>query len=322
MTKLQILQQATRITVGRKSLWLFGIFLASAFNLHTWYATQWLSETSLVGVIGDRLNSPNTLLMILCLIVAVAMAFIIVNFCKLMFLGLVHRSIHSTVEHVCPLCNQIKDIAIAKYLWQKKTIWLHTVGASMVTAAVTALVLGSFHFYSLHSEYSLLKSILMIVSVLTALVLVSWWNLLTVLFIFWHGQFLVKAAVLAADLISMKFRSIASITILATAVFLVSVAVAGTVLWQLPALLSNPPEYLLPLPALAAWQTVVAIAASVLFLFWLLLNNIWFNVVMILWFDQVVKAQKSSKPEENIKLAAPSLGVPLRQSIDRSQKIL
>ncbi len=322
MTKLQIFLQATKITVNRKSLWLFGIFLASAFNLHTWYAAQWLSETNLFILVSDQFFATTSVQIILLGVVIITFAFVVVNFCKLMFLGLVHNGLHDVTKDMCPLCIELKQTSIFKYLWQAKYIVWHTVGASFLTALTTAMVLGSFHIYSLHSEYSLLKTMLMILSVLVALVLISWWNLFTVLFIFWYQQSLTKAAIMAADTIALKFRSIASITILATAVFLVSVAAAGTVLWQLPALLSTPPEYFLPVTALAAWRVVVAIVASTLFLFWLLLNNIWFNVVMILWFDQLIKAKKVPQSTPGVKLAQPNLSVHLHHSIDKSQEIL
>ncbi len=322
MTKLAILQQATKITLNRKSLWLFGIFLTSAFNLHTWYAGQWLSEARLFSRLNDVLLGHNSILLIGLGLTAVAIGFVIINFSKLMFLGLVHNCLHDIAQKTCPLCIELTSTSIAKFIWSKKIVLIHTIGASIITAIVTSAIVGGFHFYSLHSQYSLWKALLLLISVLFALVLISWWNFFTALFIFWHQQNLTKAAMLSADLISSKFRSIAGLTVLATAVFLSSIAAATAVLWQLPLLLGSPPEFLLPSSAIAAWQIVVAALAAGIFLFWLLLNNVWFNVVMISWFNDQVIANKSPESLKNLKFNRPSFGMPLQQSIDKSQKML
>lgn len=322
MTKLAILQQATKITLNRKSLWLFGIFLTSAFNLHTWYAGQWLSEARLFSRLSDVFLEHNSILLIGLGLTAVVMGFVIINFSKLMFLGLVHNCLHDVAQRTCPLCIELTSSSIAKYLWNKKIVLVHTIGASVITASVTMAIVGGFRFYSIHSQYSLWKALLLLISVLFALVLISWWNLLTALFIFWHRQNLAKAAMLSADLISSKFRSIAGITVLATIVFLSSIAAATAVLWQLPMLLGSPPEFLLPGPAVAAWQIVVSALAAGIFLLWLLLNNVWFNVVMISWFNNQVVVSKTPESLQNLKFNRPSFGIPLQQSIDKSQKIL
>lgn len=321
LTQLQIIQLAARITINNKVLWVFGIFLSSGFNLHAWYAWQWFTQSGL----ADRLRFQIMLLgeypMWLVLIGGLAIAFVIINFLKLMFLCLVHNQVHDLGKVECLLCGGLKDTQVYQYLIQRKYIWIQTVLLSVFTAVVTGFVVSVFHFYSTHTDYNFAKAILMILSLLLVLVGISWWNLLTVLNILWHQQPLGRAVVLALDMISARIGSMSKITLLATMGFLVSIAAGGTIFWQLPNLLASSPNYLFSTEIFPAWRLSVSLLSGALFLFWLVINNVWFNIVMVIWFGEQVKSKKGGQESYSEVLNKNPLPSPLHHSMDKGQEI-
>lgn len=67
----------------------------------------------------------------------------------------------------------------------------------------------------------------------------------------------------------------------------------GLVLFQLPAFLASSPNYLFTSEVFASWQVFISVISGALSVFWLILNNFWFNVVMVMLFNELVISQKN-----------------------------
>lgn len=321
-TTFHIIKQAASITLSNRLLWLFGIFLSSGFNLHGWYGWQWMRA----GRVGKswtawlaELPAMELLFMIFFLVV---LWLLVVNFLKLSFLGLVHNHIHDLKQFECVLCRRLENQTLWRYLRSSRRLWLGAVSISAFTVVSTALVVFLFQFYSSHTDYNFLRAIIMLASLFLLLVFISWWNLFSVLYMMWHDQPLSRAASLAVDSISARLGSLLQTTVVATLLFLVAIAAGGTVLWQLPSLLVAPPGYLFSGQIAQAWQMVIAGLAAMLFLVWLVICNVWFNVVLIIWFNEHVKARKTGESVMSQILPEAALPTPFQHSVDKSGEIL
>lgn len=320
-TTFQIIRQAALITLSNRLLWLFGIFLSSGFNLHGWYAWQWMKADKVDQGWSAWLAQLPLVESLLAVFFLVALWLLVVNFLKLIFLGLVHNHIHDLQQFECVLCRKLEKQSLWNYLRNNRSLWLGAVSVSAFTAVSTSLVIFVFQFYSNHTDYNFAKALIMLASLFLLLVFLSWWNLFSVLYMMWHDQPLAKAVSLAIDSISGRLGSLLQTTIVATLLFLVAIAAGGTVLWQLPSLLVNPPDYLFTGHIVQAWQVVITGLAGLLFLVWLVMCNVWFNVVLIIWFSEHVKGKQSGQPVMAKILSETAMPTPLQQSVDKTAEM-
>ncbi|HMQ01740.1 MAG TPA: hypothetical protein PKD79_01570 [Candidatus Doudnabacteria bacterium] len=296
MTNQQILVQAARITLTYKPLWWLGIFLSSGFNFHAWYGVQWLSQNRFAQIAADQLILLSSSMIALLLTAGFIIGLLLVNFMKLVFFAHVHSELHDAKLGQCLFCNEVKEQSVWRAIKNNPKLWLRTVGASLLTITSTLSVIGLFHFYATHSEFQFLKSALMIVSLVVVLIAISWWNLLVVLFMMWYRQNFWRSAGLAVELLINRFRQVAVITILSTAIFIVSLVAGSVIIMQIPNMLAATPNLLFTPAVFDSWRILVNLVTAVIFVIWLVLNNIWFNVVMALLFDNLVKLPKSIEP--------------------------
>lgn len=317
-TNLQLVRRAAEITLANKSLWWLGIFLSSGFNLHAWYSWQWLSR-------GETLEQIQAWLQIIpdsyagiIVIVGVMVILLVVNFMKLVFFGQIHNHLHDVSTQQCLVCTQLKDKSVWQLLQTNRRLLVKTVAVSLITIAATLGVVSLFHFYTVNTNFNFAKAFLLMGSLIAILIGISWWNMLTVLFMMWHGQSLTKAAGLAFDLIMSRLRRIASLTILATVLFLISIVAGGLVLFQLPAFLASSPNYLFTSEVFASWQVFISVISGALFVFWLILNNFWFNVVMVMLFNELVISQKNPAVTQIPLFVNPPEPTPFHHSIDKN----
>ena len=321
LTNLHIIQRAARITLDNKLLWLLGIFLSSGFNLHAWYGWQWLGESDWLAGMQSAIYSFGPVVMWFMVVAVFLFAVLVINFFKLTFLGYVHNSLHQVELGECVLCGQLKDQTVVAMLRKNKQLWLRTVVVSLLTILASVVVVGLFHFYTVHSQFNFLTAVIMLISLIVILIGISWWNLLTVLFMMWHGFPLPKAAGLSLDLLVGRLRRVGSITALATILFLVSIVAGASVLFQLPEFFASSPNYILTGSVFHTWQLTVSIISTGLFVFWLILNNVWFNVVMVILFDDLVKSDKILAIAPEPLFASGAASSSMHHSIDRMEKL-
>ncbi len=317
-TNLQLVRRAAEITLTNKSLWWLGIFLSSGFNLHAWYSWQWLNKSQLLEQILIWFQNSQVGFASVIIIGFILIGLLVVNFMKLVFFGQIHNQLHNLDAQQCLLCTQLKDRTVWQMLRANTRLWVKTVTVSVMTIAATIGVVSLFHFYTVNTNFNFAKAFLLMGSLIAILIGISWWNMLTVLFMMWHGQSLTKAAGLAFDLLMSRLRRVASLTILATVLFLISIVAGGLVLFQLPAFLASSPNYLFTAEVFASWQIFISVISGALFVFWMILNNFWFNVVMVMLFNELVASEKSPETAPIQLFANQPQPTPLHHSIDKS----
>lgn len=315
----KIFVDSFRLAIFHKQLWLLGLFLASGFNLHYWYALQWLNRSGWGGVVRQVILKYDWyfVLLIGAILILIVLG---INFIKLLFFGYVHNQLHNVKSGECLLCIQAKDQTIFKILITFPNLLWRTFLASLVTVLITFALVSLFHFYSLHSEFSVAKSASMIASLILILILISWWNLLVALYIFWHQQSFAKAAILAIEFIVRKVKTILAITTLITSIFIVALALVSLVVMQIPNLLTGLPSLVFTSEVAQVWQLVAIAISGLLFLAWLIISNIWFNTVMIMVFDKFAKSKKTELWQA-YQGRQPSHATPIHHSIDKGVKI-
>lgn len=322
LTNLQIVKRAAELTLSRKLLWLLGIFLSSGFNLHTWYGWQWLTQNRLYADLQTWLLNYNSSSAWGLVAIGVVSLILVINFLKLIFFGQVHNQLHDPRANVCLLCAQVKDRTVWQVVKGNLGLWLRVIIVSLFTVAATVGVISLFHFYSTHSDFNFVKAFLLMGSLIVVLVAISWWNMLTVLFMMWHELSLPKAAGLALDLLVSRLRRISSLTLLSTILFFISIVAGGSVLFQLPNFLASTPNFLFSGEVFDTWQLFVSVASGGLFLLWMVINNVWFNIVMVIMFDELARSQKSPEALTNPIFIARSQPSSLHHSVDKSPEMV
>jgi len=319
MNNLEIITSAARLTLTHKPLWLLGIFLSSGFNLHAWYGMQWLPQNQLFVFMRDLwMSSEPVVIWLLSLLIAGAVL-VLVKFMKLLFFGYTHNQIHKVENLECVFCRKVKDTTIFKLVRSNTQLIVRTVITSLITISSTVAVLSAFQFYSTHAEFSFIKSVLMIASLIVVLVGISWWNLFTVLFMMWHDLSLPKAAALSFETILIKSKRIVVVTILATVIFALIMMTGSSAILQIPTYLASAPNFLFSEMFFNSWQVLVSITTGILLVVWLILNNIWFNLVMVLLFNEVIKPSKSAEAYKEFIASEPRPAPNLNHSIDKAE---
>lgn len=317
-TNSQIVRQAAEITFSHKILWLLGIFLSSGFNLHAWYGWQWLTQNPFYSDLqlwffNLSVNRSWSVVVLITLT-----AIVVINFLKLVFFGYIHNQLHDLHSPECLLCIKLKEQTVWQVVKTNHTLVAKTILVSLFTIASTIGVISLFHFYTIHTEFNFLKAFLLMGSLIIMLVGISWWNLLTVLFMMWHEQSLAKAAGLAIDLLMACLRRIGALTTFSTVLFFISIVAGGLVLFQIPNFLASSPNFLFTAEVFMSWQVLVSVVSGALFIAWVVINNVWFNIVMAIMFNELVRSQKSVESSTVQLFANQTQPSPLHHLVDRN----
>ncbi|QQS22847.1 hypothetical protein IPM19_04455 [bacterium] len=290
----QILKKSLSVTTTQPRLWALGIFLSSGFNLHWWYLLSWLKSNGFIAKVYANLAGSHPIVLGLAGAVLLGAGLFIVIFLKLWFFLEVHNSLHGQDEAKCFLCNRIRKgsfdnsvSSVLKLLSRGAILW-RVYLASLITMALTTSILGLFSYYQLHSGQNFIKSIVLVVCLLLALVIISLWNMLVVLFVFWYEQNFSKASNLAIELLVKKLKPTLGLTVILTFIFMIAISMGSLIIWALPQALSSIP-ILHESFMTQDWQGLFYIGAVIIFLGWLIVNNIFFNVAMIVFFDSLLK---------------------------------
>jgi hypothetical protein len=319
MTNLDIITKAVRLTLTHKPLWVLGIFLSSGFNLHAWYGMQWLSQTQLFAWAHNLWISVEPFVAWLSLLLIAGAVLVLVNFMKLLFFGYTHNQIHKVDNFECVFCRQVKDTTILKLVSSRTQLIARVVLTSLITITSTVAIISAFQFYSIHAEFSFIKSVLMIASLIVVLVGISWWNLFTVLFMMWYDLSFPKAAILSCETILIKSKRIVVITILATVIFSLVMMIGSSAILQIPLYLAFGPNFLFSEMFFNSWQILVSITTGLLLVAWIIFNNIWFNLVMVLLFNELIKPDKVLENQPKFITRQPRPVINLNHSIDKGE---
>ncbi len=296
MTTRQILKNSFTITTSQSGLWTLGIFLSSGFNLHWWYLLAWLKGIGVVnqGLLifkSQQINRVGQVGLLLIMVVIFVLCLVVFNLIKLWFFGRVHQNLHSQLLQKCFLCKRLVDSNIKKLIWRRDLIW-RTCLASLITIGSTVVTLTAFRFLLDQANYISGQSVLLVICLIIILVGISLWNMLTVLFIFWYEYNFTKASFLALDFLFSRYRRLMSFTLILTIIFLLAISLGSAVIWQLPNLFTALPNIISQGNFIKTTQNIISGLAGLLFLGWLVINNIFFNVAILMLFDDLISANK------------------------------
>ncbi len=304
MTTQQILKKSFSITTSHAGLWALGIFLSSGFNLHWWYLLSWLKQVGIVNkfidysTIYDLVIFEKPIIMI-GLVIAFVLGLIVFNLVKLWFFGKIHVSLHSENKPKCFLCKRLfVDKHKLASLIIRTTIIRRTCLASLITIGSTVLVLSLYRVLINMASFSVGKATILTFCLVIILIGISLWNMLVVLFVFWYEQAFTKASILALDILFGRAPKILGFTIILTAIFLMAISLGSLIIWQLPELFSTLPNIIANNNIVIASQTIISWVAGLMFLGWLVINNVFFNVAMLVMFDQLIGALVSKESHE------------------------
>lgn len=297
----QILKKSFAITTTQSGLWTLGIFLSSGFNLHWWYLLSWLKQNNLIWNSIVTVAHANLYWFLLLCCIVFAIFLVVFNLVKLWFFVKVHHSLHQerleNNERRCFLCQRLAEHMSVKNIIGRRIIVWRTCLASLITVAATTLTLSGFNYYSHNIEHGFGSALVVLLCLAAILIVISLWNMAIVLLMFWYELSFWRAANLAIDLLFTKAKQIFGFTLVATAIFLFAVSAGSLIISQLPAVFSLLPTLISDNSLLQAGQTAISMVAVGLFLSWLVINNVFFNVAMLVLFDSFIKLQNIGEME-------------------------
>ena len=292
MDNWQILKQTFLISTTSVGLWLLGIFLSSAFNLHWLYSINWLREIGFLSDLFQLIRSLDPLSFWFGIFIILAGGILILNILKLWFFIIAHDKIHPEESAQCIVCSRKKnELTHSQIILRKEIIW-RTCLASLITIVLTASLLLLFNFYNIHSEPNIVTQIILLISLAIVMIAVSLWNIAMVMFILFFEQSFARSAMLAHQMLIINIKKTVGFTLLVTAIFLFAVTAGSLIILQIPVMLGSSSTFLLTANLQMAWQSLVSGVSIVLFLVWLVINNVFFNVSFIVLFDGFVKGKK------------------------------
>jgi hypothetical protein len=293
MNYQDILRSSYRLTIANPKLWLLGLFLSSGFNLHFWYAVDYLQRSSFINVITETTSRLHGFSLITVIVVVSFAALLFFNFVKVLFYLFAHDLIHDEKLELCVICKSKNNQNPAVLNWQK-TLY-QVVLASVITVVLSVSCAALFKLVMSHNYISDSGIMICFVGLLIIIGLISLWNCFFVLFTLWFGTNFQKSTVLSIDLLFSRLKQISFVMVLATLIFLGSVSIGGVLIVQVQSfLVQNLPVVFKDFQT--PWTSLVSLASGIIFFAWLILNNVWFNMVITILFDRLVKAKPVAGP--------------------------
>lgn len=286
MQNKNIFRQAYTLTLRNPLLWLFGLVLFGGFNLYlvNFFALlpdrfNWSSLS--LWHIFDQLSGNAAAFVILSIL-----AFLLLNLVKVKFIAVAHNFIHGPNEDKCRLCKLRKNthgVPLPLYFrW-----WVKVLLASLYTILMTTLLSVPTNPFATHNLYTNAAAIIVNLFVLVIFVCtIGTWNAFTSYFIVWYGMGFGAAAQASASLLVSKFKKILEFVVILSVIYTVSVVIGNAFIhaWQHG--------------MLGIEQSGLRIAFLLMFLLWLAVNNTFFNLAFLLFFDKSVTALPTAAPEK------------------------
>lgn len=285
-----IFRQAYLLTIRNPLLWLFGVVLLGGFNLSLVnFAALVQNHAWKTWPLPLHLLSRTEPQQIAIVVTTLVIGFIALHFIKLTFIVFAHNLIHkvnvlggntgndaSKKNIHCRLCVHVQDSTTPLLVW-----WIRIMIASVITIAITAgisIVVNSLLSRASGNIEAALAINLLFLIIVTCIV--GTWNAFTTYFIVLHGQGFKSAIALAFDLLVMHFRRVLEFVVCLSAFYTVAVFVGNAFIsvWQ-HGLTGN-------------MSVEVRGIFLVLFVLWMAINNTFFNIAFLLFFDEIVKSKK------------------------------
>lgn len=274
----EVLSQAYTLTVRNPLLWLFGLVMLGGFNLSlinfvsifpTEHWKEWpLKINFLFGTpfLGWGLT-----------VFSVIFIFITLNIVKTVFVTTIHGLIHE--KHLpqdfesCLLCSKRNQIL-------PYTDWLpRVIKASLITICITVGVTFLSNQFIKLGNYDGNTAILVnFIFIALVTVVMGIWNAFTSYFIILFDLNFAKASSAAIALMSSKFIIITEFVVILSVIHTASVFVMNCLIniWNIQGLLFY------------VFEAIVV--------FWFAVNNTFFNIAFLIFFDKLVKMIPKEQP--------------------------
>lgn len=299
----ELIQKAYHITINNPILWVFGLFLSAGFNLNMIYIGSfgWDKPGELLqNLLGIIRQWPFA--SVSGGVVIIVITFLVSTFIKTFFVTEAHLRIHNIQDKTCPLCvSQIDQHTLRQRMPRYYSIGKIAI-ASAVTIIISLATAGLLNFVVAQSAYGHNPSVISLSALASIIIIcgIGCWNVFTVLFILWYSRSFQAAAQLSLGLLSSKTKQITECIILLVVMY-GALVVVGSVLIILsqfsftalfaPLQHSAVPEFVL---------SIIRILATIAFWVWLSISNVFFNICLFLFFDDLVKPVSKEAPVEII----------------------
>ena len=280
MRYLEILHTAKNLTAKNPIFWLFGLMLYGGFNLYiiNFFALFSKSEWQAWPLAIDSMfGSPA--LSYAFLLLGAAVMFVVLNIIKIIFIVLTHNEMHKVKDLECDLCVKVKAQSLTYWFWLKSILLTSSI-TIIITASVTFATSSIIFGFAQDKTAAVVINILFVILVTG---IVGIWNLFTSYFVVMHGMNFSRASKAALDLLTLRLRVVVEFVIIISA------------LYSLAVIISNAFIYVWQHGIGGVSDPALRIVALVIFVLLFALNNSFFNVALILFFDKLVKAIGAEK---------------------------
>ncbi len=285
MQNKNIFRHAYVLTLKNPLLWLFGLVLFGGFNLYlvNFFALlpdkyNWSSIS--FWYIFAQISDDAGIFLLISII-----AFLLLNLVKVNFIVAAHNLIHTTSEDKCQLCHHRKNLDSPQSrlyaVW-----WGRILLASLYTVFLTMIFSVPSNIFAVHNSYTNVAAmILNLFALIIVVAAIGTWNAFTGYFIVWYGLGFRAAAQAAASLIVTRFKKILEFVVVLSIIYTISVVIGNAFIhaWQHG------------VPGLE--QGGARVIFLLMFVLWLAVNNTYFNLAFLLFFDSTVTAIPAEKPE-------------------------
>ncbi len=285
MRYTKIFRQSYTLTLHNPLLWLFGLVLLGGFNLSLVNFSALLTGTqwnTWPVPLHDILAADEQAIALT--VISFAAVFLILNLIKVGFIIIGHNLIHEHNQHhadECRLCTHLKNKTTPYSTW-----WTRVILSSLITLVITGLlsVLVNSLLIPSGSIGAMIVNLLFLVIVACG---IGTWNTFTAYFIVIYDLDFQRAASAAFDLLVIHARRVFEFIILLSAIYTVAVIVSNAFIsgWQHGFARGG--------EGIIDTSRFVFLAA---FVIWFALNNAFFNLSFLLFFDEVVKSRTVKDP--------------------------
>ncbi len=270
-----IFRQAYVLTLRNYPLWLFGLVLLGGFNLSlinfgALFDSTGFNVWTLVSSYSTNLLSSD----VLFVVSGIVASFLVIHLLKVAFLVAVHGLVHDVKKNQCRLCGHVAAKSAPYFIWWKRIIM-----ASLITIALStgvgALVNLMLNQVGTSGALPLILNFIFLVVVVCSL---GTWNTFVSYFVVFHDMGFNAAASASFSLLTLRYREVIEFVVLLSIAYTVAVIVGQAFInvWQHGGYGGMLQDF-----------RIVFLAA---FVVWSAVNNLFFNIAFLLFFDKIVRS--------------------------------
>lgn len=285
-----ILRKAYQLTWHNPVLWVFGLFLSSGFNLNIFYALVSNRSGLIWGAMRQGLVGRPVVVGLSG--IGAAIIFLLGNYLKAWFISEAHEYVHPQGEK-CALCMKRED----RQRWQQRlpslNMLIKVILASAITVGATLLTATPLNYLLTHNNAIPSLISLTVIATLVIVSALACWNTFTVYYLMLHKQRFGNAARLSLDLLSIRAKQVFEFVFLLLLIYLVVLGVGSALITIAQfniSFFTNWSEF--AWPVLSSGKAF----AGLLFAIWFAITNTFFNLALLLFFDQLVKPIEKPTP--------------------------